>query len=213
MFSELVDSCIRISGRPDSLLDFVRIANEVMREISKRDDWPDDMVEESVIAPADQNTTFVWEPEVGRRRFRRELAVVDACGCDVAFVKPSSRLKQTSRFYYRSGESFVFSHDVCSPVSIAYYAYQPWLKYYRVGERPAVYDIETDDWDNPGEVAKVSNWMLERHNSVVEAGTLAKFFASKSDPRQQVHYAIYQQGIAHMIRAESTVELEANSQL
>ena len=48
MFSELVDACVRVSGRPDCLIEITRMANEVMREISKRDDWPDDLVEERV---------------------------------------------------------------------------------------------------------------------------------------------------------------------
>ena len=211
MFSELVDACVRVSGRPDCLIEITRMANEVMREISKRDDWPDDLVEERVYRPPDTQAAFLWTPEVGRLRFRREHEIVDGCGCKVAFVRPSARMKEFDRFYYRSGESFVFSTNVCEPVNIAYYAYQPWRRYYPVGSRPSVFNLETQEYDNPMGIDAVSNWLLERHNSVVEAGTLAKFFASKSDPRQQVHYSIYQQGISHIIRAESTVELEANS--
>lgn len=211
MFSELVDACIRTSGRPDCLIDITRMANEVMREISKRDDWTDDLVEEVVNRPPNSQDAFLWKPEVGRLRFRRELEVIDGCGCKVSFVRPSARMKDFDRFYYRSGDSFVFSQNVCEPVRVAYYAYQPWLKYYPVGARPAVFDLETQEYDNEAGVPLVANWMLERHNAVVEAGTLAKFFASKSDPRQQVHYSIYQQGVGHIIRSESTVELEANS--
>lgn len=214
MFSELVDACVRGTGRPDELVSISRIANEIIREICKRDDWDDDIVEEMIPYPdpplVDQ--PLVWRPEVGRQRFRRPLYVEDGCGCKVMFVRPSARMKFTDRFFYRSGEDLVFSRNVCFPIKFSYYAYPAWLKYFPKNSRPAEWDIGEGDWTGtPSEVdiERVSNWVLERHWAVVEAGTMARFFALKQDPRQTVHYSIYQQGISHIIRSESSAELNA----
>ena len=215
MFSELVDACIRGTGRPDELVTITRIANEIVREICKRDDWDDDLVEELIPypdPPLAHGAPLVWNPEVGRQRFRRPAYVEDGCGCEVKYVKPSSRMKFTDRFFYRSGESLVFSKNICFPIKFSYFAYPAWLKYYKTNERPAEWDIEASDWKgSPSQVTidLVSNWVLERHWAVVEAGTMSRFFALKQDPRQTVHYSIYQQGISHIIRSESSAELAA----
>ena len=55
MFSELVDRCVSISGRPDQLTSITACANEVLRTISKRGDWPDDSMEEIVPTPSGQS--------------------------------------------------------------------------------------------------------------------------------------------------------------
>lgn len=211
MFSELVDRLVHEIGRPDARNDLAYWANETMRDISKREDWVDDSVEEE-FQPIDFNAPAVWTPSVGRSRFRREDILLDACGCEGIATKPSARLRSGNDgfSYYHSGGSFVMK-DACWPVAIYYYAYRPWLKYYPVGERPAVFDVEANDWGTASEadIALVSNWMLERHNKVVMDGTMSNFFASKQDPRQQVKYAAYEQGIGHIIRGESTLELLA----
>ncbi len=211
MFSELVDRAVHTAGRPDHVEDFAYFANEIMRDVSKRSDWDDDTIEEEIVIPIGENSV-VWQPEVGRSRFRREEYLCDACGCEPLRVRPSGRMKKTSGpFYYRSGGDFVFA-QACSPVKIFYYAYQPWLKYYPKNERPAEFDVEANDWPlgtAEATVALVSNWMLERHNQTVLAGTLARFFSAKQDPRQQVHYSSYEQGIKHLVSGESARELIA----
>ncbi len=205
MFSELIDDCVHIAGRPDSLMEFVKHANETMRDMSKRRDWPDDLVEE-LYEPDFNETPWTWEPSAGRARFRRETFIEDGCGCELAATVPSRRQQRIGRFYYRSGITFVFKTD-CAPIKIAYYAYQPWLKYYPAGTRPSVFDVETGEFTDPAALDLVSNWILERHNEIVQKGTLARFFASKSDPRQQVHYSAYEQGISHIVRGEDVGQL------
>lgn len=208
MFSELVDRAIHTAGRPDCLADFAYFANETVREISKRYDFDDDLVEElASIAPGD--TVINWTPSGGMRLFRREEYVEDNCQCELTRVRPQRRMRTLKKFYYRAHDYFVFSPDVCAPVKIAYYAYQPWLAYYPANQRPAVFSVETGDYGTATEeqIALVSNWILERHNNVVYQGTLAKFFASKQDPRQSVHYSAFEQGITHIIRGEASSEL------
>ena len=208
MFSELVDRRVHTAGRPDALADLAYFANETMRDLSKRNDWPDDSLGEMVAVPGDTRQV-IWEPTTDGRPFRREEYVVDGCGCSPKAVKPSARIgRELGGFYYRSGQSFVFQ-NVCHPVRIYYYAYQRWLYYFPRGERPAEFNVINADWGGAlaADIAKVSNWMLERHNHVVYNGTLARFFASKQDPRQSVHYSAYEQGISHMIRAEGIQEL------
>lgn len=208
MFSELVDRCVSISGRPDQLNSFVAHANETMRTISKRGDWPDDSVEERIpVDPMGQGMT-IWNPEVGRSRFRREDYIEDARGAEPTAVRPSRRVRDLEFYYYRSGDSFVFKGGVVH-IDVYYYAYQPWLRYFPVSQRPSVFQIPTGEWtdDTPAQVDLVSNWMLERHNAIVEAGTLQRFFASKQDQRQGLYYSIFNEGIADITRAEGVEEL------
>lgn len=208
MFSELVDRAVHIAGRPDSLEDIAYSANETMRDISKRNDWDDDACEE-IVAVTEPQT--IWDPEVGRSRFRREEYIEDGCGCSPLRTRPSSRMRShVGALYYRSGPTFIFS-NVCDPLMIFYWAYQPWLEYYKNGDRPAVFDVKANDWGGATEadIDLVSNWMLERHNNVVLSGTLANFFKAKSDERQRTHFAAYEQGISHMVRGESARQLLA----
>lgn len=211
MFSELVDRAVHTAGRPDALEDIAYFANETIRDISKRNDWADDSVE-ALVAVDPVSRSVVWRPEVTEKRpFRREEFIIDGCGCSPLLVPPSRRMKtHPGSYYYRSGADFVFV-DVCHPLKIYYYAYQPWLRYFAVGQRPAVFNVETLTWNttDEAEIARVSNWQLERHNAVVLSGTLARFFASKQDPRQTVHYSAYEQGITHITRSESWKELAA----
>ena len=67
------------------------------------------------------------------------------------------------------------------------------------------------DWGGATEasIALVSNWLLERHNSVVLEGTLAAFYRAKQDPRNQLHYSAFKQGLIDMVDAESARELLA----
>lgn len=207
MFSELVDRCVSIAGRPDQLASMVFAANETMRTISKRGNWPDDTLEEQVIVDPTSDVT-IWTPECGRGRFRREEYIEDGTGAEPTAVRPSRRVKDLSFYYYRSGDSFVFK-GACSHLNIYYYAYQPWLQYFPIGARPTSFDIELGAFTDPdpAAVALVSNWMLERHTSTVEAGTLQRFFASKQDARQALFYSIFEAGINDIQRAEGVEEL------
>lgn len=211
MFSELVDRAVHIAGRPDAVEDFAYFLNETVRDVSKRRDWDDETVEE-LIPIVDGVSPTLYDAQVGRPRFRREHTLVDGCGCEVDKVRPNAKVRgRRSSYYYVSGGSFVLA-NVCGPEAfLFYYAYPPWLKYYAVNARPAVFDVEAQDYGGATEaqIALVSHWQLERHNAVLLNGTLARFFASKQDPRQQVQYSAYEQGISHMIRGESSTELWA----
>ena len=210
MFSELVDRCVSIAGRPDQLTSIVACANEAMRTISKRGDWPDDTMEE-IVEPTPGQSHTVWTPEVGRARFRREEYIEDASGAEPTAVRPSRRVRDLSFYYYRSGDSFVFNGN-CGALKIYYYAYQPWLRYFPVNARPTAFDLAIGDWTVPTEAAitQVSNWMLERHNSIVEAGTLQRFFASKQDQRQGLYFSIFNEGLNDIQRAEGIEQILGN---
>lgn len=214
MFSELVDRAVHLSGRPDSLTDIVYYANETMRDMSKREDWDDDSCEATYDVPQD-GTVAGWVPPEGRERFRREEYICydrgSSCECEPTRVRPSRRLKRLKDYYYVTKNTFFFN-GAKSTVDIYYYAYQPWLRYYPKGQRPAemVDQVEqATEWNTQDAdvIDLVSNWFLERHNHVVLKGTLARFYADKADPRQQVAYSAYEQGITHMIRSEGVQEL------
>lgn len=214
MFSELIDRAVHTAGRPDAIDDIAYWANVTMRNISKREDFVPDSAEDEINLPPGNtmgSAPIIWDPPEGRNRFRREDVIEDGCGCIADAVKPGSRMARAGLFsYYHSGGSLVFM-NACMPIRLYYYVYVPWLRYYPKGQRPAEFDVETNDWGaaTEADIALVSNWLLERHSEVVLAGTLQLFFASKQDPRQQVHYSAYEQGIGHIIRGESVLELLA----
>lgn len=216
MFSELVDTIVHTAGRPDFLPDIARHLNEVMRNLSKRSDFDDDGVEELIAVPNGFGSV-VWTPEVGRVRMRREEYIVDGYGNQPTRVNPSQRMHHVpGPYYYQSGPSYIFDR-VCTPLRIYYYAYRPWLIYYPISARPARFDIEQQayvqaDGITPAteeQINLVSNWMLERHNSYLEAATLNKFFGSRQDPRQQAQYAIMEKEFADILRGEGAAELKA----
>lgn len=218
MFSELVDTLVHTTGRPDCAADLSRALNEVMRNLSKRSDFDDDAIEEVVNVPGGRGAVQ-WEPSVGRLRMRREEFIIDGCGCTPTRVNPSRRInKIPGPYYYQSGQTYIFDR-VCSPLRIYYFAYRPWLIYYKRGERPATFDIEKQMYVQADGVTEateeqinlVSNWMLERHNSYLEAATLNKFFGSKQDPRQSAQYAIMEKEFADILRGEGTAELKARN--
>jgi len=206
MFSELVDRCVSIAGRPDQLGNMALIANDVIRQICKKGNWPDDTVEEQI--PVPPTGPLIWTPSVGRSRFRREEYIEDATGAEPTAVRPSRRIRDLEFYYYRSGDSFVF-HGGRGFIRAYYYAYPPWLQYYPRGRRPSEFDLATQDWTDttPAALDLVTNWVLERHSSVVEAGVLQRFFAAKQDPRQQLHFSIFTAGLADIQRAEGIEEL------
>jgi hypothetical protein len=208
MFSELIDRAVDIAGRPDRLASIVYFANETIWDLSKREDWAYDLVEEYIEAPATGLSSIVWEPEVTFARFRRMEYVVDNCGCEPPLVRPSRRIEQLDRFYYQSGSSFAFK-GCCFPIKVSYYAYPKRLAHYPAGQRPAVFDYASNTFNtaDPALLDLVTNWILQRHNMVVLHGTLAKHFASIQDPRQGVTYSQYEQGFQNIIRAESTQAL------
>lgn len=210
MFSELVDRAVHIAGRPDALVDIVYGANETMRNICKKGDWHDDSCEEA-IPILDDSPSVIWQPNVGRAQFRREEYVEYDGGCEPTKVLPSRRLQDLHNYYYRSGDKFVFV-GATTLIKVYYYRYQPWLKYSLQNNRAVVWDgaeylKDGAPTTDAADIASVSNWMLERHNDTVLAGTLAHFFATKQDPRQQTQYSKYQQGIADITRSEASNEL------
>lgn len=209
MFSELVDRAVHVAGRPDMLEDIAYFANETMRDISKREDFDDDSLEVEIAVPLNTRTVQ-WDPPK-QRPFRREKFIIDGCNCEPVRVHPSRKmLTHPGGFYYVSGKTFIFSR-VCHPIRMFYYAYQPWLSYYPQGARPATFDVRSNDWSttDPVLLAQVTNWLLERHNELVLNGALARFFKAKQDQRQQVHYSAYEQGLTHLIRSESPLEVIA----
>lgn len=212
MFSEVIDRVAHISGRPDSLADLVYGANEAMRTIQKKIDHPENSCEEEITVVDPNSPTTLWTPEVGMPFFRREAYVEYDGYCEPTLVQPSRRMRKLDKYYYRSGNQFVFV-GAKSYIRVYYYVYKPWLKYSRAGERATIWnglnyeDAAGNAVTDEAAIALVSNWMLERHNEVVAAGALSHLFAAKSDPRQGVHYSKFQQGIADIIRSEGQREL------
>lgn len=213
MFSELVDRCVRASGRPDSVSDLAYAVNWAFRQIQRHTDWDDDSVEEIVAVPLDTRTV-IWTPEVGRRLFRRIEYVEDGCLCQPRMVRPGRRMiehkERNQAFYYASGDSYVFA-NVCHPLRIYYWRYWPVLQYYPHGARPAEFDFGLGEYNtnDPALLDLVTNWILDRHNDLVFEGAMAHFYRTKQDPRNQLHYAAFNQGMSALKGAESANELVA----
>jgi len=208
MFSELVDQAVRSAGRPDALADLVFSMNSAIKSIHYHSDWDDDTFEELV--PVPNTRTVEWAPTFGRIFLRRIEYVEDGCGCRPKMVRPSERLAtmRQDAFFYASGNSYVFA-NVCHPLRVYGFRYSRPFQYYPANQRPATYDFDTLTYNtsDPTLLDKVTCWILERHASVVLEGTLAHFYRTKQDPRNQLHYAAFQNGLVDMVSAESAREL------
>lgn len=220
MFSELVDKVIRRSNRPDFQEDIIAYINETMRAIQNEALYTRDLVEDKVISPEDllgyqPQQVYVWK-RPARFRQLRSVAYTDTSGnIPLKYppnIPPSEVQFDKTNYYYGSGDSIVFyDSQGINQIWVAYYINFKPLKYYPEGERPAVFNSDTETWqyllngayvdtlnDEVAEKAArdlVSNWLLSDYNGVVCSGTLTKVFSVLSDPRNKIEYSNFQQGL------------------
>lgn len=213
-FSQLVDDMVSETKRPDLVSEIARYVNQTIREVHfdpQRNGaifFDENFKEEQVVATSESQQ--VWNIE-NPTTFQKMAAVGYPTQWDrdhspiwATETSPGRHLNSLQYFYYRTGNSFVFSGygAVGSRINLGWYEYPRSLKYKLPAARPATYDAE-DGWTYaPGvntpemqEAAQilVTNWLLMRWNEVIAEGVRAKLYKRISDTdRSRTSYSLYQ---------------------
>lgn len=220
MFSEVVDTVILRSGRPDKKADIIDWTNATIRESQTIALFPKDRVEAQFQATS---CPFIWPIP---RNMRNLEAVKYGVDTYPDYIKPGKlqSMKTTGQYYYAASTYYVFS-GVGNPndtyvdpvtgigdntISVAYFTHLQKLSYYAVGTRPAVLNEDTDIWTfldgtqvpftgpftdaQETAINQVYNWLLGQYTDMIKEGVLSKVFKSvKDNERAATSYSLYKQ--------------------
>lgn len=213
-FSSAVDAIASQTGRPelrtrDRIERYVR---QTYRECSGLQIFFRDMVEDQITAGAND---YVWTLPKNFRIMRTVKYPIARFEIQFPPMIPPGRAQRDHEFYYYAGPGYyVFVGSVKDDIiSIAYYVWPAFLKYYETGERPAYFDDDTTSWwllqandtyaeegsndDNltPEQAQaakeKVTNWLIfDWWDTVIEGGS-TKTFNFLDDPRAPKSFSLY----------------------
>lgn len=213
-FSQLVDEMVSETKRPDLVSEIARYVNQTIRELHFDPQrggalfYDENFREERLVSASD--SSFTWEI-ANPTTFQKMLAVgypgqFSRHGEPVWAVEttPGRHLNNLTNFYYRSGNTFVFSGfgGVGGTIQLGWYEFPSSLKYKAEAARPAQYDIESG-WTYHANVNTpelqaaarelVTNWMILRWADIVAEGVRAKLYKRLSDTeRARTSYSLYQ---------------------
>lgn len=212
-FSQLIDSVVSETKRPDLVSEIASYLNQTIREVHFTPDrnaalFFSENFNEALLT-ATSESGYSWDiPNPGT--FQKMVGVkyptiYDRRGNDVwaSETTPGRHLSALDYYFYRVGGTFVFSGygGVDSQIALAWYAYPASLKYKTAIQRPAEYDVETGwsyaegvDTEELQAAARslVTNWLLLRWADVLMEGVRAKIYKRLSDTeRARTCYSLY----------------------
>lgn len=212
-FSQLVDSIVSETKRPDLVSEITAYLNQTIREVHFTPDrnaalFFTENFKESLLT-ANSESGYTWQvPNPGT--FQKLLVVgyssIFDRGGNAIYARettPGRHLAGMDYFFYRTGGVFVFSGygGLNSQIAIGWYEFPPSLKYKTVAQRPAQYDVESGwtyaDGINTDELeaaaqSLVTNWLLMRWSDVLAEGLRAKVYKRLSDTeRARTSYSLY----------------------
>lgn len=227
MFSELVDTIIRRTNRPDFKEDIIEYLNEVLRQVHCSEFFYRDRVEVCLNQDYDESNlqpTFVWERP---HRLRAVTAVkyLDICYDDnrdsfPPNIPPGIGQANKPQFYYAVGNKFVFYRKGgLKRIALSYVTAPRRFRYYEKNKRPAVYDYANDSWtylDQQGNYVTslgseeqdaaarelVGDWLLQCYDGMLSSGVATKLFSILSDPRMKVEYANFKENLRYVRTTE-----------
>lgn len=219
MFSEIVDSVARKTGRPDQILgsnisDYV---NSTIRECQTLALFYKDLTEDTI---TNSGSPVIWTypPLIWKMR-----TVKYPDGSFPPMIQPGRNQMDKEQYYYAASDYYVFVgtnitgvYDLV-PIKCAYYSYLPRLSYYKDGQRPAVYDEAAGQWvyldptitdDNmPAAILarkRVTNWLLSGYPDLITEGAMAKVFKTTGDQNRAVtSYSLYKQLQVALVNSEA----------
>lgn len=227
-FSQMVDELVLEHSRPDLRAAIASYVNLTLRELHSSPNqgggsifYPANLKEAQITT--DVANGFAWE--IPRPQNFQGIAAVrfDYFGdSDSAYAKerhPSAMGSgvPTRKQYYRSGNTFAFTNygGIGQTISLAWYETPPRLAYFAVADRPAQWDEVTQAYtyhaDYIGsailqEQARemTTNWILERWDDLVRAGTRPKTYVRAGDvERSRLFFSTYTGMRADMMVAET----------
>lgn len=212
-FSQLVDSIVSETKRPDLVSEIVSYLNQTIREVHFTPDrgaalFYNENFREALLT-SNVESGFTWDvPNPGT--FQKMVLVKYPSvflrnGDDVyaSETTPGRHLRDLDHFFYRVGGTFVFSGygGLNAQLMLGWYEYPPSLKYKTLAQRAAEYDVELGwtyhaDVNTPElqEAARLlsTNWLLMRWSDVIAEGVRAKVYKRLSDTeRARTCYSLY----------------------
>jgi hypothetical protein len=212
-FSQLVDSVVSETKRPDLVSEIATYLNQTIREVHFTSDrnaallFPENFRE--LLLTAMVESGFSWTiPNPGTFQAMQIVkypSVFSRLGDDVYArgTTPGRHLADLEYYYYRVGGSFVFSGygGINAQIALGYFEFPRSLKYKVAAARPATYDVESgwtygEGVDEPEleEAARTltTNWLLLRWSDVLMEGVRAKVYKRLSDTeRARTSYSLY----------------------
>lgn len=226
-FSQMVDEMVSETRRPDLVSEIARYLNQTIRELHFSEDrgavifYSENFKEAIITSAVEQGLTWeIPEPTTFQKlqgvKFNNTY---DDDGQPVWASErvPSRALRDYTNFYYRVGNTFVFSGfgGLNATVGLGWYEFPRSLKYKAADVRPASYDIESgwtyldsmwDDEEKLGAQALSTNWLLMRWSDIIAEGLRAKVYKRLSDDsRSRTCYSLYQ-SLRHGLWTSETAE-------
>jgi len=215
-FSQIVDSLVLETKRPDLRQEICSYLNQTVREVHTHPErggiqvFKDNLKED--ILGADTEQGFAWDiPNVALFQCMAAVrydSVFDQDGYPVwaKELNQPSRVMNTERhWFYRSGTRVFFRNygGRLALLSPSWYEYPPSLAYYASADRPVVYDLAgvptyKAEYDTDASVRAdanrlCTNWILLRHTALIEEGLRAKVYKRTADTeRARTSYSMYQ---------------------
>ncbi len=227
-FSQLVDSIVEDTRRPDLRTTIAGYVNQTIRELHIGPNgavqrYQDNLVE--IELDADEETGFQYELPNPARFQQVEAVYYTNLGVYADLRNPGSAFAFQERpfgkcYWYRSGNYLIFNEygGLDAEIKLAYFQYPSRLKYYAAtGDvRPATWDDEAGwtyhaDYDVNATTraearALVSTWLTERWEDLVSQTARAKVWARLNDEgRSKVAYSNAESFKAGMIAAETYI--------
>lgn len=223
-FSQLVDSVVIESRRPDMKKSIESYVNQTIRELHIMPNsgaallYKSNMIELEITA--DVETGFIWN--FPRPQSYQAIQTVFYTGPQKHAIE---RLPSTIHmflgevdgryYYYRTGDGLAMSGygGVGGGIKIAYFEFPRRLTYYAVADRPVQWDAETETWvykdgivteaEKLAALQKCTNWMLFRWEDIVKQGAIAKVFTALANyDRARLAYSLYESLRPGLVSAE-----------
>lgn len=215
-FSQLVDSAVLETKRPDLRQEIANYLNQTIRELHFEPSrgnilhYKENLREDLLVANVESG--FGWDiPDPANFQGMAVAKYLSAWGRDGLNIYPRERtpsrgLRDETDYFYRAGSRFYFANygGVNAQIAIAYFEFPRRLLYKAAGPtRYAEYNPE-DGWTYPGGAntdelqlaarTLSSNWLLIRWVDVVAEGLRAKIYKRLSDDaRARTCYSLYAQ--------------------
>lgn len=235
-FSQLIDELLVTSGRRNKLTDLTRFTNQTIRECHANQQgkpymFQINLVEDALIA--DTDLAFKWRVPM-TFQIMQTASYLNALNTDgrpifPKFQPPGRRINDLQYYYYRSGTAFVFAGfgGIGAQINIAYYAYPNRLPYLEVGQRPAIFNELTQEYEffdltstggldytmpenQQTALDLTTNWVLEKWPEVVRWGVLSSLYPLVGDARASVHFARFNTLREQLITEEGGQVLDPN---
>lgn len=225
-FSQLVDTMVGETKRPDLKREIAAYLNQTMRELHFEPErnnavlYSENYREAALTASTE--TGFGWtapNPTTFQAPNAAQFVNVVRDGEPVwgVPVTPGAGMRGRPYNFYRAGTQVFFSGygGLNAVINWSWYEYVPSLVYYDMAARPGTFDPATQSWtyapafDTDAASRQLAqdmttNWMLMRWQEVIEEGLRAKIYKRVGDDqRARTSYSLYQSLRKGLVMAES----------